>query len=56
MRKLENGGSSAAELERQRRYYRRKHWSERHISKAKQAELAAGWRKLDAEKSLSQGE
>ena len=56
IRKLENGGSCQSELARQRKYYKRKPWSERHIGKAKQAELAAGWAKYDAEKALSQGQ
>ena len=56
VRKLENGGSCQSELARQRKYYKRKPWSERHIGKAKQAELAAGWAKYDAEKALSQGQ
>lgn len=57
MRKLENGGSCQSELARQRKYYKKVQWSERHIGKAKQAELAAGWadfdkRRLEANKPL----
>lgn len=56
IRKMEQGGSCQSELARQRKYYKKVHWSERHIGKAKQAELAAAWRQYDAEKALSQGQ
>ena len=57
IRKMEQGGSCQSELARQRKYYRRKNWSERHIGNAKQAELAAGWvdfdkRRLEANMGL----
>ncbi len=47
IRRMEQGGSYQSELARQRQYYRRKDWKDRHISKAKKAALAAGWADFD---------